>query len=217
MSTELRDGSLARFYDWIPWHRRRRFAAGVRLCMAVDIELFSRFNRLEAQRAQTRLLAALLHARRHAGIREEHVVVQHAGDGQLAILPPGLDGSTVIPKLEEGLRTALQGINSELADHARIRLRFSLYQGHVSRGDNGWVGHATIAVHRLLDSTVTRQAMQAHPEADFVLIVGADIYRDYILNPSNRIWPDVFRQVEADTPTKGFKEPAWMYVPTNQQ
>ncbi|TCO55622.1 hypothetical protein [Actinocrispum wychmicini] len=217
MSTELRDGSRAKLSDWIPWHRRRQYAAAVRLCVAVDIERFSRFTTVQAGRAQQRLLWVVRRARQQAGIREGHVVLQQAGDGQLAILPPALDGAAVIPQLQEGIWAALRDINSELSDHARIRLRVALYQGHVSPGDNGWVGHATTAVHRLLDSTPAREALRAQPSADFVLIVGADIYRDYLLDHPSRIGPDVFHRVEVDIPAKDFAEPAWMYLPASRQ
>jgi hypothetical protein len=218
MNTDPGDGPLARLYDdWAPWNRRRRLAPGVRLCMAADIERFSRFTPEEAQKAQTRLLTVLLKARQHARIRDEHVVIQPAGDGQLAILPFGLDGPAVVPKLQEGLSTALRDINGELSEHARIRLRVSLYQGHVSPGENGWVGHATIAVPRLLNSPATRQALQDHPTADFVLIVGTDIHRDYVLDRPGWIRPDTFQETDIDTPAKDFHEPAWLYVPTNQR
>ncbi|TCO55671.1 hypothetical protein [Actinocrispum wychmicini] len=217
MSTEFRDGPLAWWSDWIPWHRRWRFAPAVRVCMAVDIEQFSRFTHREAVRAQKRLLWMAHRARQHAGIQEGHVVLQRAGDGQLAILPPALDGAAVIPQLQEGIQAALRDTNSELSDHARIRLRVALYQGHVSPGDNGWVGHATTAVHRLLDSTPARQALRDHPPADFVLIVGADIYRDYIRTHPNHIGQNAFHQVNVDTPAKNFTEPAWIYLPTSRQ
>jgi hypothetical protein len=216
MSSELRGGPLAWWSDWIPWHRRWRCAAAVRLCMAVDIEQFRRFTHREARRAQKRLLWVVRRARRHAGIREGQVVLQPAGDGQFAILPPALDGAAVIPQLQEGVQVALRDTNSELSDHARIRLRVALYQGHVSPGDNGWVGHATTAVHRLLDSMPARQALRAHPATDFVLIVGADIYRDYLQNQPNCIGRDVFHQVDVDTPGKDFTEPAWISLPPSR-
>jgi hypothetical protein len=181
--------------------------------MCVDLKNFSRFNRAEAASAQTRLMEVLRRTRRHAGIRGRDTVLQPLGDGEFAILPLGLNGAVAIPKLVEGMRLALRDINRDLSDHARLRLRFSLYQGQVSRGPDGWGGHATIAVHRFLDAPVTRSSLDQNAGADFVLIVGADVYRDHISDERGLLSKDGFSNVVVDVPSKNFNETAWIYVP----
>ncbi|WP_433227074.1 hypothetical protein [Actinomadura formosensis] len=189
-------------------------AAGtVRLCMAADIERFSRFRNPEAVRAQERFLAVLENARRRAGIDDGKVVFQRSGDGQFAILPPALDESAAIPLLIEGLRTSLAEVNHDLNEHARIRLRVALHRGYVAPGVNGWIGDSTIAVHRLLDSAPAREALTAHPEADFALIVSGTIYRDVLAHGYGRLPADAFTEVTAELPDKDFAEQAWVHVP----
>jgi hypothetical protein len=196
-----------------PWNRWKRLSTNVRLCLSADLENFSRFRRVEATSAQNRLIEALRRARRHAGIREEHTALQPSGDGEFAILPPGLNGPVAIPKLAEGLWMALREINQDLSDHARIRLRVAMYQGHVSPGHSGWCGYATTAVHRLLDSPAARTSLDENSKADFVFLVGTDIYRDYISDDQGWLSPEQFNRVTVDMPAKGFHETAWIFIP----
>lgn len=184
-------------------------APGVRLCMAADIERFSRLDNREAEAAQERLLRVLAEARQYAGIDEGLVELQESGDGQLAILPSALDESVVIPRLVERLRAAL----SVAGGQGRIRIRVALHRGHVAPGPNGWLGNSTIAVHRLLDSVPLRAALAENPAADFALVVSSALYVDVIAHHYGRLAPESFRQVSIDIPEKDFAEKAWIHVP----
>ncbi|TMR06992.1 hypothetical protein ETD83_02295 [Actinomadura soli] len=132
---------------------RSQTKSGVRLCLAADIERFSRLRLTEAIRAQRRFVDLLARARHNAGVDVPDNQVQASGDGQFVVLPPDIDETVVIPRLVTELRKALVESNIDLSEHARLRIRVSLHRGHVSNGANGWVGDSTIAVHRLLDST----------------------------------------------------------------
>jgi hypothetical protein len=186
---------------------------GVRLCCAADIERFSRFRNPEAARAQRRFVELLARARRHALIDEADVQAQSSGDGQLTVLPAGLDESTVVPRLIEGLRRALAETNADLSEHARLRIRVALHRGHIASGANGWVGDVPIAVHRLLDSPPVRGALVDHPEADLALIVSDVLYLDVIAHHDDRALPESFVRVDAVLPAKNFSQPAWVHVP----
>jgi hypothetical protein len=192
----------------------RRPAAAVRLCLAADIQQFSRFRNPEAERAQQRFVEILVRARRHARIDEADVDLQVSGDGQLAFLPPGLDESTVIPQLVEGLGIALARANADLNTHTRLRLRVALHRGHVAAAANGWVGGSTIAVQRLLDSAEARAALADHPEADFILIVPDTLYADVIAHGYGGLPAEAFQSVFVEVPSKDFAEQAWIHVPT---
>jgi hypothetical protein len=184
----------------------------VRLCVAADIEKFSRFHAPEAARAQRRFTELLAAARRHAGLSEAAVVLQEAGDGQFAVLPPGIDESVVIPKLVDGLREAIGETNADLNERARLRLRVAFHRGHVTPGVNGWVGIAAIAVHRLLDSHVLRQALTDAPESDIALIVPDVLFQEIVAPGYGTLAPDQFVPVEANLPAKNFTEHAWIHV-----
>ncbi|WP_410586469.1 hypothetical protein [Amycolatopsis sp. lyj-23] len=185
----------------------------VRLCMAADAASYRRFTTSEAARTQERLVAVLTEARRAAGIPEAEVDLQPSGDGQFAILPTGLDETVVIPRLVEGLRTALAAVNADLSDRARLRLRVALHRGHIAPGVNGWVGAATIAVHRLLDCGPLRSRLRQHQSADFALIVSDVLFDDVIATGGGALDPAAFEPVDAVLPDKEFAERAWVHTP----
>jgi hypothetical protein len=190
-----------------------RASAGVRLCVAADLERFSRFRLPEATRSQQRFVTLLARARAHAGIDEAGVALQESGDGQFAVLPAGIDETDTIPRLVAGLRIAIADTNSDLAEPARLRLRVALHRGHVAPAANGWAGDAAIAVHRLLDCTPVRDALSGAPAADFALIVSDVLYQEVIGHRYGLLDPDRFRRVEVVLPVKGFQASAWVYTP----
>ncbi|WP_103349232.1 hypothetical protein [Amycolatopsis sp. CA-128772] len=185
----------------------------VRLCMAADTSSYRRFTTSEAARTQERLVAVLAEARRAAGIPEPEVDLQPSGDGQFAILPTGLDETVVIPRLVEGVRTALATVNADLSDRARLRLRVALHRGHVAPGVNGWVGAVTVAVHRLLDCAPLRNRLERDRSADFALIVSDVLFGDVIAAAGGRLDPAAFEPVDAVLPDKDFAERAWVHTP----
>jgi hypothetical protein len=193
--------------------RPDRRGGAVRLCLAADIQQFSRFRTPEAMRAQQRFVEVLAEARRYAGIEETEVEPQESGDGQFAVLPHGLDESTVVPRLIEGLRIALAHVNSDLNEHARLRLRVALHRGHIAPGANGWVGESSIAIHRILDSEAVRTALVTNTSADFALIVPEVLYREVVCQRYEQLDPDEFVHVEVKSPAKGFTAEAWVYLP----
>jgi hypothetical protein len=185
----------------------------VRLCMAADTASYRRFTTSEAARSQERLVEVLATARRSAGIPEPEVDLQSSGDGQFAILPTGLDETVVIPRLVEGVRTALATVNADLSDRARLRLRVALHRGHVAPGVNGWVGAVTVAVHRLLDCAPLRDRLERDHAADFALIVSDVLFGDVIADGGGILDPAAFEPVDAVLPDKDFAERAWVHTP----
>jgi hypothetical protein len=186
-------------------------AAAVRLCMAADVVAYSSRVPAEAERVQHDLVRILAAGRAAAGIAADTVDPQPQGDGQFTVLPVGLDEAAVIPALLQGLSTALSVRNDDRpAD--RIRLRVALHRGLVKEADNGWVGRATVAVHRILDSPPLRAALSDHPAADWVLGVPDMLFAD-VLSTGDDPPPAGFRPVTVDLPAKGFLEQAWLYVP----
>lgn len=193
--------------------RKRNFnKPAVRLCVAVDIEKYSRFRNLEAERVQERFIRALRYARGRAGLTAADVDVQRSGDGQFLVLPPGLDESAVIPAFVAGLSTAMRHTNAGLTTYFRLRLRVAMYRGLLKPGVNGWVGHSAIAVHRLLDSTSLRTALTDTPTATFALAVSDALYRDVIVHDYPGLRSTSFRRKVVNVPKKTFTEQAWIYL-----
>jgi len=185
----------------------------VRLCLAADIERYSRFANPEAMLAQERLLDVLRRARAHAGVDESAVLTEGAGDSQFAILPDGLDETRVVPLLIEGAAQAMREVNRGLDEHQRLRIRMAMDRGLLTPSVNGWVGSATIAVHRLLDSPPLRAALTVHDRADHVVMVSRTLFQDVVRHGYHGLIPDAFTEIDVDIPGKGFSERAWLFVP----
>ncbi|MEU0878597.1 hypothetical protein ABZ345_08375 [Lentzea sp. NPDC005914] len=187
----------------------------IRLCVAADIEKYSRFHNLEAMRAQERFVELMRRARAHAGIDEAEVDRESAGDSEYAILPAGLDETVVVPRLLAGFDRAARAVNNDLNDHARLRVRVALDRGLVTPSVNGWVGRSTIAVHRLLDSEPVRAALADHPDRDCAIIVSDTIYQDVARHGYEGMSPGEFSEALVNLPNKNFTERAWLHIPGN--
>lgn len=186
----------------------------VRLCVAADIERYSRFTDVEVIRAQQRLNDALREARAHARLIERHVAIQESGDGQFAVLPPGIDESFVIPNLVAGLTVALRDVNADLSSRARLRLRVAMHRGLLRPGANGWIGHSAVAVHRLLDSIPLRSALTRDPGAEFALAVSDTLFQDVIARGCEGLSHEDFQPAAVTIPSKQFNEHAWICTAT---
>lgn len=189
--------------------------AAVRLCLAVDVERYSRHRLDAAERTQGRLIAVVDEALAHAGVDAADVSAQEQGDGRFLVFPPGIDESQVIPALVAGIRGALRRANRDLGEHARIRLRVGFHRGLVKPGPNGYVGDASIAVHRIIDCQALRDALKDTADADFAMIVPDVLYRDVIAQGIDGLNPRRFERVTATLEAKGFTEDCWIHLPAD--
>ncbi len=186
--------------------------AAVRLCMAADVVGYSRRGNAEAELLQRDLVDVLAQARRAAGIPDSMVAPQPQGDGQFTVLPVGIDESVVIPRLLAALGAGLAERDRDVPERERMRLRVALHRGLVKEADNGWVGSAAIAVHRILDSPPLRAAVGDNPAAVFVLGIPDVLYRDVIVHAVEPPGPDDFRPMTVELPAKDFVEHGWLAV-----
>ena len=208
--------SAETFFEPLPAEARTRArrvsGAAVRLCVATDIEKYSRFTDAAALRAQERLVAVLEAARRRAGIDESRVDLQEQGDGQFAVLPPDIEEQRVIPDLVRALRLELHDVNAELNVEAMLRLRIAMCRGAIRRGANGYVGSTAIAVHRMLDAPSVRAALAEEEAAMMVVAISDSVYMEVVAQGNSDLNPADFRQVSAKLPEKGFEETAWILL-----
>jgi hypothetical protein len=184
-----------------------------RLCLAVDVESYSRRHRSEQLDIQTRLLWCMAHACRAAGIRPDQCARQDSGDGQLLLVPAALDEDRVISGLVTGLLTALHRANQSVGSGGRMRLRAALGQGAVQEGPTGYIGPAVVEVCRILDSDELRSALTAAPRADAAFAATADLFRDIFGQEIGGLPAQGFRSVQIIKTGKGFETQAWISVP----
>jgi hypothetical protein len=161
-----------------------------RLIVAVDLVGSSRHDHLRQLNAQRRLVEIMQEACAEAGVDRDDCLRQPQGDGELLLLPPGLDEGRVVPGLVRELVVAVREENRDLGEEARLRLRVAVHQGIVHEGANGFVSRAVVRTCRLVDSPPLRLAMTNLPACELALAVSDQL----------------------EMPEKGFSADAWVYL-----
>jgi hypothetical protein len=181
--------------------------------MAVDIESYSSRTMPEQVDLQNRLLWTAVQACHLAGIKPARCDRQDSGDGEILILPPGIDEQKVLPGFVAGLLGALVRVNEAPGAGGRMRLRVSLGQGAIQKGATGYPSRVVIVVARLLDCAELRQALKDNQSADAAVIVTSDLYQDVFVQGYGGLPPGDFREVHVNIPAKKFSDIGWIQVP----
>lgn len=182
------------------------------MCVTVDIEGWSKRLVPEQLKAQEVLITVLDEACRRAHLDRELWERQGSGDGEVALLPSGIDETSAIAELILGTATALRQANRSLNDANRVRLRMAFGSGLVFYGVNGFAGAVVIETCRLLDSPPVREALTHYPRADLAVIVSEHLYREIIVHDFHALRSEEFWQATAKIDSKGFNQDAWVYV-----
>ncbi|GLU46491.1 hypothetical protein [Nocardiopsis ansamitocini] len=185
-----------------------------RMCLAVDAEAYSGRNRRSQSEIQEWLIRIMDLVCENANLDRSCWEVQAQGDGELALLQPGIEEARVIAYFTHELAMALYHHNADLKDESRLRLRVAFDQGNVSLGANGYAGAAVVSVCRLRDSAAAKRALRDNPEVDFVLTVSDSIYTDVVDQGDYDLYSREFTPVEVSDEDKRFRTRAWVHVPT---
>lgn len=185
-----------------------------RLVFACDIVQYGRHDQFGQEVAQKDLHDVLVQASADARLDRGLWSTQDQGDGELALLPPGLDEAEVISGYFQALRNRLYHYNRTRAEQYRLRLRFAVHQGNTRLGPTGFVGLAPVYVCRILDAAEAKQAMRDHDEPDIVLIASSTIYDEVIRENQYEPRAEEFEKITVAPPDKGFREHAWIHLPS---
>jgi len=183
-----------------------------RLIVAVDLVGSSRHDHLRQLNAQRRLVEIMQEACAEAGVDRDDCLRQPQGDGELLLLPPGLDEGRVVPGLVRELVVAVREENRDLGEEARLRLRVAVHQGIVHEGANGFVSRAVVRTCRLVDSPPLRLAMTNLPACELALAVSDQLYEDVLGHGYRGLDPEKFLRYRVEMPEKGFSADAWVYL-----
>lgn len=182
-----------------------------RMCIAFDLEKYSSgidAAQIEKQRA---LAAMARDASERGALGRASWLRQEQGDGELALLPPGVDEAHVIVALWREFREGLHRYNRYATDAARLRLRVAVHEGQTYAADNGFAGDAINTVCRLRDCAEAKAALR-DTESDLVLIVSDRIFDDVICGYDAADLPAArFRVTHVDMPDKGFAATAFIF------
>jgi hypothetical protein len=183
-----------------------------RLCVAFDLEKYSSGNDVAQIEKQRALAAMVRDASEHGALGCEAWLRQAQGDGELALLPPGINEGDVITGLWREFRKGLHRYNRHVRDAARLRLRVAIHEGMAYAADNGFAGAAVNTVCRLRDCAEAKDALRGS-DSDLILIVSDRIFDDVIRGYDDDELPAAeFRAALIDIPDKGFTAAAFIFA-----
>jgi hypothetical protein len=182
-----------------------------RLCIAFDLERYSEGNdaaQVEKQRAMGKLVRE---ACERGALERAHWLSQEQGDGELALLPPGIDEARVIISLWREFCAGLHQYNRHANAGARLRMRLAAHEGLTYIADTGFAGTAVNTVCRLRDCREAKDALSG-ADGDLILIVSDRIYLDVIRgNDAHDLPASAFTETAIAMPDKGFQATAYIF------
>jgi hypothetical protein len=183
----------------------------VTLYAFADIVGWSKMNVRLQRLSQDDLVAFLDQGIIEAGIRPDEVEPQNQGDARLLTFPVGTDVAKVLTALPRTINDELVARNRDMADHARMRVRLALSMGASTSGSAGRVGAAPIAVTRIANSDLFRDAMRAAPRADLGLMIDDYLYSQFVRQGFRAdMSPDDYVPIHISYAEKGFEAAAWL-------
>jgi hypothetical protein len=165
-----------------------------RFLVGVDIAGFSHRHADGQAMAQYFLDNAMTQAAASAGLNRERWYCQPRGDGDLAVLPQGANGLSLLTDYPRKLASAIAEANLANGE-LRLRVRLAIHHGFVVPGWFGPVGTALVTISRLLDAEAMRRHLYRRSDLDVALIVSTTIYEEIVLSQLHNLNSEAFRRV----------------------
>ncbi|MFD0748376.1 hypothetical protein ACFQ1L_46350 [Phytohabitans flavus] len=183
-----------------------------RICAVVDVEAYSGRTPTQQLRIQSQIRDIVDHACARASVTGSDR--QDRGDGQLIVLPTGVDLPRVLPAFIHAVADRLATLNWSARGAERVRMRGALAGGAVQVGDVGFVGPAVVEAARLVDSAALRAALTARPDRDFAVGVTDALFQDVVGRDHPGLASEQFSQVTVTV--KEYAGSAWVAVPQSR-
>lgn len=184
-----------------------------RLCVAFDIEPCGRSGDEAAESVQQRLDAVLADACSASGLDRILLNRQDTTEGEIALLPVGIDEPRAVASLVDGLLHALARINGPLAASAHTRLKMAVHEGITILAASGFAGLAVAKARRLARSRPLRSALAGHPNADLAVIISDQVFADVGQFDQPSLPASQFRRVAIGSLPEEPQDVGWIYVP----
>ncbi|MFI9024899.1 hypothetical protein [Streptomyces sp. NPDC053560] len=181
-----------------------------RLCLAADMEQYSRLDTRAQSDVQADLVRLLDGAATLAGLDRAAWARQPQGDQEFAVLPEATSEATVLGPFVHYLAALLGTLNTRPAA-PRVRLRLAVDTGVVAHAALGHAGPAPVAVARFVNAPPLRAVLTALSGADLAVIVSDRLYQDVVRFGL----PDLgsAQYVQAHVRVKEFGGYGWIRVP----
>ncbi len=129
------------------------------------------------------------------GLERDQWHKELTGDGEIDVLPPGVDVTRVVGDFVRALTTALGEVNEDHLREDRIRLRLAVHYGAVAHGALGFAGQTVIVAFRLLDSEPLRRVLHEQPDLNLACLLSESLYRDAVATGLSGLPPSAFEPV----------------------
>jgi hypothetical protein len=179
----------------------------------VDVQKYSARNTRRQFGIQRDLKRILDEAASAVGLDRTLWARHPAGDGEMDVLPHGVDLIAVVRRFVTRVDELLEDFNEDHQAESRIRLRIAMHIDVVIPSDLGFAGPALVVLSRLLDSDAVKAALAAEPGANLALILSDAVHRKAVLSELGGLRPAQFEATLIDIPAKGFRETAHIHVP----
>jgi hypothetical protein len=182
--------------------------------MAVDVERYSGHSGADLAAARRQLSALVADMCDAVGLDELLLCQQNVGDGEVVLLPVGIDEPRTLTLLVNWLSSALRLANAGW-ESPQVRLRVAVHEGITTLIAGVFDGPAVRKARRLLGALPLGAALAGQPMADLAVLFSDRIYADF--GEFGRcLPPEEFTPVEVSDPAATSPELGWLLVPERE-
>lgn len=181
-----------------------------RLCLAADVEQYSRLDTRTQSAVQSELVRMLDEAAELAGLDRAAWTRQPQGDLEFAVLPEATPEDAVLGPFIHHLAVRLGDRNTRPATQ-RVRLRLAVDVGVAADAALGHAGPAPVAVARYINAPQLRAVLVTLTTADLAVIVSDRLYQDVVRSGRWDLDPAQYARVHVQV--KEFGGYGWIHVP----
>ncbi|MDO0927234.1 hypothetical protein QQY24_18105 [Streptomyces sp. TG1A-8] len=183
------------------------------LCMAADVEKYSRLDTPAQEAFQSDLVRVLEEAAVLSGLDRTSWERQPQGDQEFAVLPLETREPLVVGSFVRNLAVRLGERNANLAEGARMRLRLAIDFGVARTAALGYSGPAPVSVARYLNASQLKRVLGTLDSTDLAVIVSDRVYQDVVRLRGEGEGLDPDRYVRVHVQEKEFSGYGWVHVP----
>ncbi|MEU1788258.1 hypothetical protein ABZ553_20770 [Streptomyces sparsogenes] len=181
------------------------------LCMAADVESYSRRHTPSQAAVQADLVRVLEEAAAFSGLNHTAWSRQPQGDQEFAVLPVDTPEAVVLGVFVRHLSKLLGERNANRAESDRMRLRLAIDFGVAPTAALGYSGPTAVAVARYLNAAPLKRVLNAIDTTDLAVMVSDRLYQDVVRSCGEGLDPEHYVKVHIEE--KEFSGYGWVYVP----
>lgn len=183
------------------------------LCMAADVEKYSRLDTPSQEAVQADLVQVLEEAAVLSGLDRTTWARQPQGDQEFAVLPLEAPEAVVLGGFVRNLAKRLAERNANLVEGRRMRLKLGIDFGVARTAALGHSGPAPVNVARYLSAPQLKRVLEGVDSTDLVVIISNGLYQDVVRLRGEDEGLDPARYVRVHVEQKEFSGYGWIHVP----